>query len=257
MREVHQGGHRVVGRQERGEDVAPLLAGGEADLLAARRHLHEVRGRQLGPQQRRPGFVAHALDRPGGRHRQGHGGLPGTVGGHHAHQAGASSLVVGEHLALSSTRVMYSPSVSMHGAQVGARGPHQFGHLGGVRPRSKVSDCRGRGVGVDRQHFGAELGQDVRHDEAGGPVGVVEDQLEPRLARRLGTSTASMSSACRTRRPRREPDVADLAGQRPAEVLAVEEALDLLLRGLGDVDAALVEEADDDRLAGRSGPGGR
>ena len=49
-------------------------------------------------------------------------------------------------------------------------------------------------------------------------------------------------------RPWRERDVADLLGQHPAVVLALEEPLDLALRVLGDVGAGGVEEAHDDAL---------
>ena len=62
-------------------------------------------------------------------------------------------------------------------------------------------------------------------------------------------STASISAGgVELERPGREADVADLAGEDPAEVLPVEEPLDLALGGLVDVDAVGVEEADDDRL---------
>ncbi len=49
-------------------------------------------------------------------------------------------------------------------------------------------------------------------------------------------------------RPRGEADVADLAGEHPAEVLAVEQPRDLALGVLGDVEALVVEEPDDHRL---------
>ena len=63
-------------------------------------------------------------------------------------------------------------------AQVGAGGPHQLRDLGGVLPAVEGQRLAGRGVGVDRQHLGAELGQHVGHHEAGRPVGVVEHDLE-------------------------------------------------------------------------------
>ena len=49
-------------------------------------------------------------------------------------------------------------------------------------------------------------------------------------------------------RARREPDVADVAGEGAPEVLAVEQALDLALRAFVDVGALLVDEADLDAV---------
>src|SRR5205085_5638658 len=46
----------------------------------------------------------------------------------------------------------------------------------------------------------------------------------------------------------REDDVADVAGERPAELLAGEQPLDLALAELGDVAAVAVEEPDLDPL---------
>jgi len=47
-------------------------------------------------------------------------------------------------------------------------------------------------------------------------------------------------------RPRGEADLADLARQRPPEVLPVEQSFDLALAALGDVEAVAVEEPHDD-----------
>ena len=163
-------------------------------------------------------------------------------GSGHQRQQHQQGLVVGERMAqvvhdghVLASRVEDRP-------QVGARGPHQLGDPGGAGLAVEGEHAGGVGVGVDHQHLGLELGQQIGHDEAGGPERVVEDQLE---VGRPGVGQVDRVDQGRRvvlQRPGREPDVADLPGQHPAEVLAVVEPLDLALGGLVDVDALLVEE---------------
>ena len=51
--------------------------------------------------------------------------------------------------------------------QVGPGGPDQLGHPGGAGLAVEGEDAGGVGVGVDHQHLGLQLGQQVGHDEAG------------------------------------------------------------------------------------------
>jgi hypothetical protein len=83
---------------------------------------------------------------------------------------------------------------------------------------------------------------------AGRAERVVDDHLEGALGHRGHVHGAGQGGGVELDGPGREADVADVAGEDPPVVLAVEEALDLALRALGDVDAELVEEADHDRL---------
>ncbi len=62
--------------------------------------------------------------------------------------------------------------------EVGARRPHQLGHPGRAGLAVEGEDAGGVGVGVDHQHLGLQLGQQVGHHEAGGAERVVEHQLE-------------------------------------------------------------------------------
>ena len=68
-------------------------------------------------------------------------------------------------------------------------------------------------------------------------VGVVDDQLEPEVADRRRLDGGLERDGVLLERTRRELDVADLLGERPAGVLALEQPLDLALRVLGDVGA--------------------
>ncbi len=140
---------------------------------------------------------------------------------------------------------------------MGARRPHQLGHPAPTGHPVEGEHAGRVGVGVDHQHLRLELGQHVGHHEAGRAEGVVEDELEVGLAGAGQVDRLDERGGVVLERPWREADVADLAGQDPAEVLAVEEALDLSLGDLVDVEAVLVEEPDHHRLQGRRGPAAR
>ena len=90
------------------------------------------------------------------------------------------------------------------------------------------------------------------HHDRHRAVRVVEHDLE-RRARAGARRRRSRSSAggVELERPGREHDVADVAGERAAEVLAVEQPLDLALRRLVDVAPVGVEEADLDACRDR------
>ena len=81
-----------------------------------------------------------------------------------------------------------------------------------------------------------------------GAEGVVEHQFEAGRPGRRQVDRVDQCLGVVLEGPRREPDVADLPGQHPAEVLTVVQALDLALGRLVDVDPVLVEEAQHDRL---------
>ena len=70
------------------------------------------------------------------------------------------------------------------------------------------------------------------------------------------STVASRRDGVVLERARRELDVADLLGEHPPVVLALEQALDLALRVLGDVGAVGVEEADHHPLADRRADAG-
>ena len=153
------------------------------DWLAARvtcsvpGHVHQVGGGNLVQTISAPRSGEISLGRPAGRHREGDPGprdrtrRPGSTD--------EERLVVGERapLVVDEGHVL-APGVEDR-AEVGPRGPHQLGDPGGASLRSKPSMPGGVGVGVDHQDLGAQLGQQVGHDEAGRPERVVEHQLEP------------------------------------------------------------------------------
>ena len=64
------------------------------------------------------------------------------------------------------------------GTEVRARRAHQLGHLGGAGLPVEGQHARRVGVGIDHQDLRLELGQQIGHDEAGGPERVVEHQFE-------------------------------------------------------------------------------
>ena len=72
--------------------------------------------------------------------------------------------------------------------------------------------------------------------------------MNARSRSRLGVDAALQRRGVELERPGREHDVADVARERPAVVLAVEQPLDLALGRLVDVAAVAVEEADLDRV---------
>ena len=118
-----------------------------------------------------------------------------------------------------------------HGAQVGARGPHQVGHPGGVGLPVELHEPGGGGERVDRQHLGAQLGQHVGHGEAGRAVGVVDHHLEAALGDRLHVDGLLERHRVLLERPGHQVDVADVGGADPTEVLTGEQPLDLALAG--------------------------
>ena len=86
------------------------------------------------------------------------------------------------------------------------------------------------------------------------PYAVVDDHLELRCPDRRARRRRLEGHRVVLERPGREVDVADLAGQHPAEVLAVEVALDLAVPVVVEIGAVGVEEADLDLLGDRSAP---
>ena len=134
------------------------------------------------------------------------------------------------------------------GAEVGARRPHQRRHPPGVLEAVESHRAPGGGVRVDGQDLGPELAEDGGHDERRRPEGVVQDHLEACRPDGVGVDVVEQGLGVEVGDARRVDDVARLRGQAPAEVLPVEDALDLALGHLGDVDAAGVEEAQDDGL---------
>ena len=117
----------VVGGQERREDVAALLAGGEGHA-AAGRHLHEVRRRQLGPHDLGAGVGA---DRSAARLTDTGSGDAGLVEGVHTRVSSAnraSSSVSTRPVVVDQGDVL---AVGVdHRAEVRARRPHQLADAG-------------------------------------------------------------------------------------------------------------------------------
>ena len=135
-----------------------------------------------------------------------------------------------------------------HRAEIGTRPAHRVGDARLADGAVDRDHARRLREGVDAEHVDADLREQVGHDEAGRAVGEVEHQLD--LTPGVGPQAERLDDVCGVEldRARREVDVADLARRDPAELLAVVHALDPALVALGEVDAALVEEPDDDRL---------
>ena len=157
-------------------------------------------------------------------------------------------LAVGEHVAgvVDDREVL---AVGVDGRpEVGPRGPHQRRHLVGVGRLVVADQAAGRRVRVHREHVGTHLGQHVRHDEGRRAVAVVDDHLEAGALDQVDVDGRFEGGGVLLEGAGRVDDVADLAGQDPAEVLPREHPLELALARLGQVEALVVEEPDDHRL---------
>ena len=122
-----------------------------------------------------------------------------------------------------------------HRTEIGARRPHQRRHPPGVLEAVEADRAPGGRVRVDRQDLGPELAEDGGHDERRRAEGVVEDDLEARRPDGAGVDLVDQGLGVEVGDARRVDDVARLGGQAAAEVLAVEEPLDLALGQLSEM----------------------
>ena len=132
--------------------------------------------------------------------------------------------------------------------EVGTRTAHGVGHPGLAHRAVHRNHARGLRIRIDAEHVGAHLRQEVGHDEIGGAVGQVENELH--LVPGAPAQPEGLDDVRRVQLDRagREVDVADFACGDAAELLTVVHALDTALIALGEIDAPLVEEADHDGL---------
>ena len=126
----------------------------------------------------------------------------------------------------------------MHRAEVGARRPHQAGDpLGGAVAVEGHACPPVEAYGLTASTSAPSLASTFGMTNDVGAVAVVDHQLEPAGRDGVDVDGALERGGVVLEGAGREVDVADLLGQHPAEVLAVEQALDLALGVLGDVDA--------------------
>jgi hypothetical protein len=163
---------------------------------------------------------------------------------------GQQRLGVGQHPALVvDQRQVLAVGVD-HRAEVGARRLDQAATRCGVlldvehRARPAVE-----AYGFTASTSAPSLASTLGITNAVAAVAVVDHQLEPALARWPPRSTVSSSATVYCSSARGGKLMSPIsAGEHAAEVLALEEPLDLALGVLGDVEAVAVEEPDHDRL---------
>ena len=159
VEQLDEGGGGVEGGQEVGPDEPALERGREVDV-AARRHLHQVGGGELRPDDLGAVLGRDALGLPAHRHRQRDAGT-GVRRRDQRHQR-EQRLLGPEHDAfVVDERRRLAVGVDDH-AEVAPRRPDELGdarraaHFGSSN--AAVADGRAR-ERVDRQHLGTDLGE--------------------------------------------------------------------------------------------------
>ena len=145
----------------------------------------------------------------------------------------------------SSTTVPVSPSGSMTMPRSLADGAHELADpLDALEPVVGTPPRPRRRERVDGEDVCADLCEHRRHDQRRRTERVVEHHLERPLAQPALVDARLERGRVVLERAGREHDVADVAGERAAEVLALEQPLDLALPRFVDVATLVVEDAD-------------
>src|SRR6266536_5411932 len=100
---------------------------------------------------------------------------------------------------------------------------------------------------VDGEHLGTDPPEDLGAGQRGPPVRVVHDQLRRSPADAFDVHGVDQAPDVVLAGPCREPELADVVMERPAEVVPVVRAFQPTLHRRVDLDPSLVEERDLDR----------
>ena len=213
------------------DEAAPAVAA--EGVRRQRRRAHEVVGRRADPGDGRAVEAADLLGDPGRGDGQGDPRL-GHLGGDEVEEDEQRPLVAQHRAGL-----VDEPDALAHrvvaDAEVGA---------GGARPAPpslrRPGSSGGRGLGgvaiveaaVDDEHLDPDPAQQAGQHQRRHPAGAVDHDLEPGLLDPAQVDGAHQVLHVGLDGPRREGQVADLAGERAPELLALEHAFELALGGL-------------------------